>query len=439
MGPSECMALTFSRRDLYKIGPKAQSALSFSAAQVVLFCGLFLAPLAFGSVQPWAWGALIIVVTLALLLWGLGCGLKRCLQIHWTPFYIPPIALLVFAIVQWVGGFSVDPIGTREAVVKGVAYLTIFFLTATLFTISAPKCWLYLGTAVAAFTFGLAVFAIIQFFASPDKIYGFVVPAYGSYIFGPYVNHNSYAGLMELLLPIAAAFWWTCRRGHWQRWFGGFACLVTLISVVLSGSRAGTASLALEAALFSIVLATQSYGASRLKFIVSALLLAGLFYAVCAWIVPTSVAARYEGVTRQDASSEIRKHLTLDALRIFAEHPVSGIGLGAFETAYTRHQSFASDLVVDYAHNDIAQLLAETGSMGASALAAGLGGLLATTFNAVQRRMIADRTCYGVAACIALLGIAQHSWFDFNLHIASNVAWFAAVAGVASAGTSHRP
>lgn len=118
---------------------------------------------------------------------------------------------------------------------------------------------------------------------------------------------------------------------------------------------------------------------------------------------------------------------------------MNGVGLGAFETAYTQHQSFASDLVVDYAHNDIAQLLAETGIVGASALAAILGGLLAITFNAVRNGFITDRNCYGVAACVALLGISQHSWFDFNLHIPSNAAWFAAVAGVASAGTSHRP
>ena len=48
----------------------------------------------------------------------------------------------------------------------------------------------------------IAVFALLQGISPNGKLYWMRQPRMGGWIYGPYVNHNHYAGLMELLIPI---------------------------------------------------------------------------------------------------------------------------------------------------------------------------------------------------------------------------------------------
>src|SRR5437588_808095 len=48
----------------------------------------------------------------------------------------------------------------------------------------------------------LAGFALFQGVSSNGKLYWIRQPRMGGWVYGPYVNHNHYAGLMEMLVPI---------------------------------------------------------------------------------------------------------------------------------------------------------------------------------------------------------------------------------------------
>lgn len=210
------------------------------AARWTLVGGLFAAPLAFGAVQPWAWAALGVVVSLAMALWAAGALHERTAVIPWTSLYLPLAGLWLLGLVQYLAHTTVDTIATREALVKGTIYLAVLFTAGAVFANAAPRVWHQLGVAVTIYTFALSLFAILQCFASPGKIYGVVVPRQGGYIFGPYVTHNGYAGLMEILVPLATAFWLSLPgRSRW-RGFAAFAALLGFCSVVVSGSRAGS-------------------------------------------------------------------------------------------------------------------------------------------------------------------------------------------------------
>jgi len=408
----------------------------FLAARIAALGSLFAAPLSFGAVEPWAWGALITAISFSVVLWGLGAIADGAARVYWTILYVPALALILVAIVQWIGGYSFDRTATQEAVIKGCGYLLVFFVLTTLFSTASQKEWHALGLGISVYIFAISVFAVIQFFVSPDKIYGIVRPQPGAYIFGPYVNHNHYAGLMELLLPLAAAFLFTGPARAEQRWLVGFGCCLALLSVVLSGSRAGAASVLLEAAVLAVFLAAH-LNTPRSKFLLATSLLCVFLAAASAWFVPQYVAHRFEDISHADASWEIRRHLTADCFRIMAAHPVAGIGLGAFQTVYPRYQSFPSDLNIDYAHNDVAQLLAETGIAGAACLLAAMVALI-WVFRALSRGIANDRQWYGAGASVAILGVMLHSWFDFNLHIPANAAWFAAIVGIAAAANCSR-
>ena len=110
---------------------------------------------------------------------------------------------------------------------------------------------------------------------------------------------------------------------------------------------------------------------------------------------------------------------------MWREHPGTGVGAGALEVAYPPYQSWwTSDLIVDHAHNDYIELLAETGVTGAVLLAFGLYLFARGGFFGFQERLRNPGGWMKTGAIIACCGIFVHSFTDFNLHIPANAAWF---------------
>src|SRR5439155_4292628 len=56
-----------------------------------------------------------------------------------------------------------------------------------------------------------------------------------------------------------------------------------------------------------------------------------------------------------------RREMTASAIEMAKQRPWTGFGLGAFQTVYPAYASFDLGLVVDHAHNDWAEWLAEGG------------------------------------------------------------------------------
>ena len=209
-------------------------------------------------------------------------------------------------------------------------------------------------------------FAIFQFFSSQGLIYWMVKSP--GWTFGPYVNHNHYAGLMEMLIPLSVASALPALRRHPSAAVLGCIILIPIASLLLSGSRGGFISLLVEVLLAAVLIfwcgprharkATALVGGAAL---VAAAL---LFF----WMAPRHIAERLAtmGDSTHPPEVELRDRLVAarDSLGILRDHPWLGAGLGSFETAFPRYQSFPSDFLWDHAHNDYAEALAETGLAG---------------------------------------------------------------------------
>jgi O-antigen ligase len=416
------------------MGLNDRGSRGFSAARVCLVSLLLAAPLAFGAVQPWASAALIGLVVLAFFCWAAGCARLQSILVAWTPLYVPALLFLALAVVQLMSGRTADPTGARDSIIVYCAYILLFALTATLFA-NTQRPWNLLGKTVTVYTLLLSIFAILQFFTSPDKIYWSVVPRWGGSIFGPYVNRNHYAGLLEMLVALTATFWLGRRHRDLWNWLAGFATLIALASVALSGSRAGVGSVLFEMVLLgAVALLAQRRGqvASPVPALALALLCATL---MAAWLSPPETTDRFRPtVNTQDASFADRVAMAADSLRVFRAHPFIGVGLGGFETAYPPFQSFASEKRIDHAHNDYAEALAETGTAGGILIVAALALFVSQAVKNFRASLAptSDIVVWlRMGATIGCLGLLVHSFFDFNLHIPANAAWFAVCAGLA--------
>jgi O-antigen ligase len=406
------------------------------AARLVLLTTLVLSALAFGSVQAWAWGGTAILAASALLVWAWASVRSGLLKIVWTPLYVPAAMFFLLGLVQFSAHLTADPIATRESLVKFATDFVIFFLVIQLWDSEAARARRKLATAVVIFAGVMAVFSISQFFASPATIYGIVKPRWGGWVFGPYVNHNHYAGLMEMLIPIAICDLLSRRTGPGnRRILTAFAVVVAVASLLLSGSRGGLIAFASEVGLVTLILWRRQPSARRPWFAAAGLAAVAIVAVLFLWLDPGQISKRIGSIADVSRTPEAtlgeRRALARDSLGIFRDRPGLGTGLGSFATVYPRYRSFPSDLEWDHAHNDYAEVLAETGVVGAAVILTALGLFLVLAFRNLNERLEYVAGWIGLGAAIGCCGLLVHSLADFNLHIPANAAWFGLLAGLA--------
>src|SRR5205807_1459270 len=70
----------------------------FRASRSIVLVALLGAPLAFGSVQPWASAAIVGLAVLAMLCWAVGCARIHSIVLARTHLYVPALLLLLLAV-----------------------------------------------------------------------------------------------------------------------------------------------------------------------------------------------------------------------------------------------------------------------------------------------------------------------------------------------------
>lgn len=400
----------------------------WTSARVTLVGLLMIAPLLFGAVQSWAWGGITILTVILVFLWGLASVRGNSVRILCSPLLIPVVAILVLCAVQMRGGLSLDYTATREAFIKLTTYGVLFFVAQQLFLTASPKVWRMTGIAIAIYMFVMAVFAIAQYFASPGLLYGYLSES--DSVFGPYVNRGNYAGLMEMLIPVAIALAISLRWKHPATPSLLFLASIATVSVFLSGSRAGLVSLAVEFAIIAVVLISSRSNQRQMVLagIAAMCLAVALFY----WLDPGDAWGRWQQMaSRPELALGNRQTIARDSWRMTRDHLAHGVGLGAFETAYTPYQTVATDLTIDYAHNDYLQFLAETGVWGIILLPVSLTLFFVLAFRHLSRRLHEQSGWLQFGAAVGVCGLLVHTFSEFNLHIPANAAWFSFLAAFA--------
>jgi O-antigen ligase len=413
------------------------SPLEFSVTRWGLVATLLAAPLAFGAVDPCAWAALLIASLGLLMLWTIGCVWQGSVTIHFSPLYLPAVFFLSLPVVQFYGGITLDAYATRESIFKLVMVVIAFFIAGQAFAGAPKSAWGQPGLAVTIYTFALALFAILQFFSSHNLIYWSVKS--DGWTFGPYVNHNDYAGLMEMLIPISAAYVLSRPRTDPRRLLLALSLSVPVASVLLSGSRGGFVCLLVEALVLGWVLWRRS-GNDERRF--GAMLPIGLAAAALLffWMAPNRIVRRLGGLANLTRTTQItfgqRELAARNTLRIFRDHPWLGTGLGSFETIFPQYRNFPTDFEWAHAHNDYAEALAETGAAGGALIVFSLALFFRLAFKNLIARRPDEAGWIQLGAAVGCCGLLVHSFVDFNLHVPANAVWFAVA--VALATTTRR-
>ena len=277
----------------------------------------------------------------------------------------------------------------------------------------------------------LASFSLLQGIAPNGKLYWIWPLEQGGLIYGPYVNHNHYAGLMEMLTPFPLVLALSRHtEGNRKLVVAGIAALMAG-TIFLSGSRGGMLAFVAEVIVLAVLLHKRGDWKQPLAL--------GFFLAVMigflVWLGGNELTRRLASIqseARQELTGGVRLTIDRDCFRMFRDRPVLGWGLGTFPVVYPQYRSFYTSFFVNQAHNDYLQLLVETGIPG---FGIGLWFLVLTFRGAGTKLQNWTETVNGtltVAALLGCVGILVHSFLDFNLQIPANAALFYVMCAIAA-------
>jgi O-antigen ligase len=435
---------TLERENQGRTGEIFERVIVFGLFGIIAFSSL-----AFGTVDPWSVAFFNISIIALFLCWAIRCVVQKRITISLPSFSLPIALLFGYGILQSVTildesgkrwSISMDVEATRLVLEVLICLLISFILAATFFKGQQKLYWL--RNFLIYFGLALAVFALLQHFTWNGKFYWLISPTTEvPSPFGPFVNHNHFAGYLGMIVPIPVALIWTRSvRGELVLLYG-FAAAIMSIATVVSLSRSGIISL-LSALIFVVLFGLNSImswknESKRLMITVSrtaaVVVLLATIAAGVLWIGPDSMGRRVEKTDlaaqarsndpRNATISQSRGWIWRDTLAMISDNWAMGVGLGAYQTAFPRYSERDGSLIVAQAHNDYLQILADCGIIG-MILVLWFIVLVIEDFRRALRHRNPSMSGMALGCGGGIFAIIVHSIFDFNLQLPSNALLF---------------
>ncbi len=438
------------------------------------------AALAHGAVESWSILIFEFIAIGLLLLWVARVVSNKRLTIVIPNVAWPMAGWLVWGWVQsldfagrdgsrW--SLSFDAEATRLALLPATCLWLMLLIAANVLNWGDWPSRLKSARLVAGFLvifgLGLSVFGLLQHLTWNGKFYWLREPSVPpTSPFGPFVNHNNFAGFIEMIIPLALALALTRAVRPGMRKLSGLAAAVMSLAVILSLSRGGIISMTVSVAFMLVMgwrrarLSRHRHGlptapdapnalnadeaagfdAALFRWPLRPIRMALMVVAILGfsfWIGGDALTERLaRGFSRAGSSPETffenRGFIWRDTWTMIRSHPWAGVGLGAFATAYPAYSHHDdAQLRVGMAHNDYLQVAAEGGVAGV---------LAALCFLLLLGRAMAQSighsdpllSALALGASGGVFALLIHSLFDFNLQLPSNALLFLLLAALLS-------
>jgi O-antigen ligase len=324
-----------------------------------------------------------------------------------------PLAWPLAAFVAWSGVSLIWSDGARVGAVTLVAFYLPFGLLA-LFVARLPwkRRWLTaVGVQLVVMALAFAAIGVYQWvtrdvFWNPKVIH--------SNAFAPFYRVNSifwdpsmYGRFLVVAMLVALVVSLYGGRRNALAATGGIVAL--WVGLLFSFSQSSFVAL-IAGVLGAVVLAWSRRAVSMLAAAAVVLLAAG-------FVVPS---VRAELLDNTDRATGNRSTLVSEGLRIAADHPLGGVGIGGFKPAYGKRVGFkAADPKRAASHNTPVTVAAETGVPGIALFAWLVGVALWLPFRRASRSFAGRAS---LSCGLALGAILVHSLF-YNAFFEDPLSW----------------
>jgi O-antigen ligase len=425
--------------------------------------------------SQWEWCALGISIAAALAVFGTRRGeragggrrglLLLTLLLGWMLFQLLPLPPLL---VQWLSparwsavaaaraasgydahswaALSVAPPLTFERLLFVIPAMAVFVTAREMSWWWRDQVWIAVAPVI-----GIAwlesVLGLVQFyFSRADR-------GQGGLASGTYVNHNHFAGLMEICFPVAL-MWMIARlrKSTPDRSMTsalGTAVLLAvstclLMAVVVSLSRMAFISTLIAVGVIALVWLgswvsrnPNSHRMLRWGLWIVPVVLPLL---ILVFLPPRELFRRFADISAtEDVTVEGRAEIWRETMQAADAYKWTGCGLGAYERGLYRFKNLAPLRRIDFAHNDYLQILTELGIPGALLAGAFAVWFVSGMFSVILGRGSSNSWELAVGVLGATAALGMHSLADFNFYIPANAMAFAWLCGAAErTGVKHR-
>jgi O-antigen ligase/tetratricopeptide (TPR) repeat protein len=425
---------------------------------------LLFSPLAFGTVENWSFTVMETCSVLAFLLVLIGAARQKQDYFYETPGILPLLFFLIFILLQLVPlpqeiiekvspetyrlykgtvlvvqpeawmSLSINKKATLMEFFRTASYIIFYALTVQLLT--KKEALKKTVAVVIVFASALSFFAILQHFVPNNKIYWARELTKGGAMFGPYVNRNHYAGLMEMLFPLILGLFLFYKPQVFRRSFRekvsalfnshatniymllGFSAVLTASSVFLTLSRSGIVSLCLSMVFFGMMFLSK--GGSKKRAIII-IVVGTLIVISVGWFGWDPIFERFGTLKNaQGDISEMRLRIWKDGINIIGDFPLTGTGFGTFINIYPKYRTIPGNEIASHAHNDYIEFLSDGGAVACLIVLCFILVFTYKIFSAFRKRREVYSIYLFIASVTGILAIAMHSLTDFNLHIGAN-------------------
>src|ERR1700722_7873179 len=161
---------------------------------------LIFAILAFGAVDEWATFGFEAGAAFLFFVWAAKQIVSKRIQLSRNSLYLP--ALLFFGVIvsQLALRRSAYAYITQYEILQYIAYGIVLLIGAE--CVREERARKVFSIVMVAFGTCYAFFALAQELTGNGKIFWLHSPQFHGSIYGSYVNHDHYPGLMEMLVPI---------------------------------------------------------------------------------------------------------------------------------------------------------------------------------------------------------------------------------------------
>lgn len=395
---------------------------------VALVALIVIAAIPYGTVEPW-WKAAFVCAVFAICIVALIHSLvSGSYGVPGGSILLPMAALAALAFVQTISfgslelatlpvwnTISADPYQTRFFALQMLALtacLALFYRYAS--SEHRIRVLIYTILAVAIVS---AIFGILR--QTTQHQTGFILPLLKpNQGYGQFINKNHFAYLMEMALGLGLGI---ALGGEFkkERLLVYFALLLPIwTGLVLANSRGGILAMLTQlivAAMF--LLKRQSVALRAVLMIVLVIgILSGTLWLGGDRLASNLEAAKNEFNSTASTAGASRNEIWRASLKMFAAHPILGVGLGGYWIGITAYHDASGLMTPQEAHNDYLELLSSGGIVGFA-----IGVWFAVAVIRAARR---NTSLVQLGAVLGIVGVAAHSLVDFGLHILVNAIVF---------------
>ena len=359
---------------------------------------------------------------------------------------LPMLALSALAFLQTISfgtagvwnAISADPFQTRFFTLQLLA-LTVFLALLYRYANTPQRVrvlvYTILGVAVAS-----AVFGILR--QTTQQETGFVLPLLKqNQGFAQFINKNHFAYLMEMAfgLGLGILLSGSIKRDRVMIYVALLLPIWT--GLVLANSRGGILAMLAQVLVAALLLSPAVLGfasSSVVKVVLIIVLVLGVLVGTF-WVGGDRLASNFEATRSEfntDASSSnagvSRNEIWRASLKMFAAHPILGVGLGGYWVGITAYHDASGRMTPQEAHNDYLEVLSSGGVVG---FAICVWFILVVVRKLRENLTGADgfERAVRYGAVLGLTGVAAHSLVDFGLHIMINALVFLVLIMMATA------